>query len=194
MKKTLYLVRHGETIFNKQHRIQGACDSPLSQEGISQAKKTKVFFESRGIVFDHAYASTQERASDTLECITSQPYTRLKGLKEWNFGLFEGEHDYLNPKLDPLKGSYGDYFVAYGGESDVQVQQRVNETLLHTMRKDQHNKVLVVSHGGAIFMFLKKWVEEDIVKSVPFKNCCILEFTFEDDIFHFEKSYVDHLG
>lgn len=43
--KTLYLVRHGETLFNALHKIQGWCDSPLTKKGIQQAKQAKQWFE-----------------------------------------------------------------------------------------------------------------------------------------------------
>jgi len=66
MTKTLYLMRHGETLFNQLHLIQGACDSPLTQKGIEAAKTAEKHFKENGIKFDHAYSSTQERASDTL--------------------------------------------------------------------------------------------------------------------------------
>ena len=51
------------------------------------------------IQIDDAYCSTSERASDTLEIVThhNMPYTRLKGLKEMNFGVFEGKDECLNP-------------------------------------------------------------------------------------------------
>ena len=97
MKKTLYLMRHGQTLFNQQKKIQGWCDSPLTKQGIEQAKIAKEFFEKNGIVFDGAHTSTLERASDTLELITEINYERHKGLKEWNFGRLEAEHEYLNP-------------------------------------------------------------------------------------------------
>ena len=100
--KTLYLVRHGETLFNALHKIQGWCDSPLTKKGIQQAKQAKQWFEKQHICFDHAYSSTSERCCDTLEIITSLPYQRCKGLKENNYGLLEGEHDYL-AENDPQK-------------------------------------------------------------------------------------------
>lgn len=193
MKKDLYLIRHGETLFNLHHRIQGACDSPLTAKGISQAKATGQYLKDKHIQFDHAYASTQERASDTLEYITSQPYMRLKGLKEWNFGDYEGENDYLNPPLDPKRHSYGDQFLAFHGESDLQVQERMNQTLLTIMKKEDHQKVIVLSHGGAIFMFLKKWVDEATTKTVAFTNCCILHFQFDGEQFQFIESIHEHL-
>lgn len=91
--KTLYLMRHGETLFNVQKKIQGWCDSPLTENGIQQAKKVKEYFEREGIMFDHAYSSTSERCCDTLELITNMPYTRLKGLKENFYGELEGESE-----------------------------------------------------------------------------------------------------
>ena len=97
MKKTLYLVRHGQTIFNMRRKIQGWCDSPLTELGKAQAGVAAEYFRSHGITFDHAYSSTSERACDTLEILTPMPYTRVKGLKEWNFGVFESESEDLNP-------------------------------------------------------------------------------------------------
>ena len=89
MKKTLYLMRHVETLFNVRKKIQGWCDAPLTELGIKQAKVAGKYFKDHNITFDHAYSSTSERACDTLELVTDMPYTRLKGLKEWNFGVFE---------------------------------------------------------------------------------------------------------
>lgn len=108
MTDYLYLVRHGETLFNVRHKIQGWCDAPLTARGIAQAKIAGQYFKDHDITFDHAYSSTSERASDTLELMTDMPYTRVKGLKEWNFGTIEGESEGLHPPLP-----YGDFFKKY---------------------------------------------------------------------------------
>ena len=91
--KTLYLMRHGQTLFNLRHKVQGWCDAPLTDFGIYQAKVAGKYFKDAGITFEDAYSYTQERACDTLELVTDGkiPYKRVKGLKEWNFGTFEGE-------------------------------------------------------------------------------------------------------
>jgi len=188
MKKTLYLMRHGQTLFNLRRKIQGACDSPLTELGINQAKEAGKYFKDNNVIFDYAYSSTQERACDTLEIVTNNkiPYTRLKGIKEWNFGTFEGESEDLNPPGDPVRRSYGDFFLQYNGESDIQVQERMNTTLTEIMEKEDHKTVLAVSHGGAIFMFLRKW--EDIFNrkdKIKFSNCCILKFEYENKEFKF---------
>ncbi|HLR92710.1 MAG TPA: histidine phosphatase family protein, partial [Atopostipes sp.] len=82
--KSVYLVRHGQTLFNKQKKIQGFSDSPLTEVGIKQAEIAGKHVDSIGLVFDDAYSSTSERACDTLELITTTPYKRIKGLREWN--------------------------------------------------------------------------------------------------------------
>ena len=185
MKKTLYIMRHGQTLFNVQHKIQGWCDSPLTKTGIQQAKVARQYFLDHNISFDAAYCSTAERASDTLELVTDMPYTRLKGLKELSFGAFEGEHEYLHPKDDPAK-HFGNYYVQFGGEDNQAAQRRVNNTLTDIMHHD-NKSVLVVSHAGAIMMFSDLWTDMQKLRQSGFTNCSILKFTFEDDKFTFEK-------
>lgn len=57
--RTLYLMRHGQTLFNLRGKIQGACDSPLTKQGISQAQLARDYFLSQNVIFDHVYSSTQ---------------------------------------------------------------------------------------------------------------------------------------
>lgn len=186
MKKTLYIMRHGQTLFNVLHKIQGWCDSPLTDLGIQQAKTAGKYFTDNRINFDAAYCSTAERSSDTLELVTSMPYTRLKGLRELSFGKFEGEPEFLHPKSDPVK-HFGDYYVQFGGEDDFVAQKRVNDTLTKIMNQDNNQTVLAVSHAGAIMMFSDLWTDIQAIKDSGFSNCSILKFTFENNKFSFEK-------
>lgn len=64
--------------------------------------------------------------------MTDLPYKRIKGLKEWNFGRFEGEHEYLNPALP-----YRDFFVQFGGEGEDEVQKRISDCLLDIMQQEE---------------------------------------------------------
>lgn len=185
MKKTLYLMRHGQTLFNVLHKIQGWCDSPLTETGIQQAKTAGKYFKDNHINFDAAYCSTAERSSDTLELVTDMPYTREKGLKELYFGKFEGEPEFLHPKSLPHK-HFGDYYVQFGGEDDFEAQKRVNNTLTDIMNRD-NNTVLAVSHAGAIMMFTDLWYESEKLHEGGFTNCSIVKFSFEDNKFTFEK-------
>ena len=179
MKKILYLMRHGQTLFNLRRKVQGWCDSPLTELGINQAKVAGEYFKDNNIVFDSAYSSTSERACDTLEQVTDIPYTRVRGLKEWNFGRFEGESEDLNPKLP-----YGDFFVQFGGEGEMELRDRVSATLVEIMNKEEHEVVLAVSHGAACRGFMRKWAHtSDVDQKERLGNCCILKFEYENDEF-----------
>lgn len=181
MTKKLYLLRHGETLFNVQHKIQGWCDSPLTNQGRQQALKAKQYFIDHQITFDHAYCSTSERCSDTLELITNQSYIRLKGLKENFYGEMEGESERLNHHLTPKDCET--FYLQYGGESSNTVRDRMMNTLTEIMEKDNHNIVLAVSHAGACFNFLRGIQDpmEELKKG--FGNCCLFVYEFENHQF-----------
>ena len=87
-----YIIRHGETVFNRKGRIQGWCDSPLTDLGISQAKQLGK--ELKSIPFDVCFCSTSERAIDTANYILEGRNVKIiptKKLKEQSFGDFEAE-------------------------------------------------------------------------------------------------------
>lgn len=179
MGQTLFLMRHGETLFNQQKKVQGWSDSPLTEVGIQQAKKAKKYFEEMNIVFGAAYASTSERANDTLEIITDIPYKRMKCLKEWNFGEFEGEPEYLNPALP-----YGDFFVSYGGEGEGDFRKRVSNGIAQLMMQEENEPILIVSHGASCRQFMRNWEHtSNVDQKVRLGNCCILKFNYGDGIF-----------
>lgn len=177
---TIYLMRHGQTYFNLWHKIQGWTDSPLTEEGINQAKEMGRYFKENNIHFDKGYASTAERASDTLELVTDHqlPYQRLKGLKEEYFGSFEAEDERLNPPVP-----YEDFFVKYGGESQDQVKKRMHETMVKIARENVDNdNILVVSHAGAIFNFLSTInMSMDQLFKIGFTNASVAKIEFKND-------------
>lgn len=184
MKKTFYLMRHGQTLFNVGRKIQGFCDSPLTELGGEQARIAGEYF--KDITLDHAYCSTAERATDTLEIILNNrlPYTRLKGLKEMNFGTFEGESEALNPKTPK---DFETFFVPYGGESRSGVQDRMVKTCTEIMENDNHKVVLAVSHSGACYNFLNAWQDPDVELALGFPNCCIFKYEYEDKKFRLNE-------
>lgn len=187
MKKNFYIMRHGETLFNKRRKIQGWCDSPLTETGIAQAKAASLLLE--GIEFDHYYSSTSERCCDTLELVTNGKvnYKRLKELKERNFGSFEGESEDLNPNRSS-GFNYDSLFPNYGGETTEEAASRVVNVIHGLMAKEDHHNVLAVSHGGSSFHFLSSVANPSVVEKFGgFTNCCILHFTYEDGQFEFVK-------
>lgn len=183
MMKTVYLVRHGQTLFNVQHKIQGFCDSPLTKTGINQAKIAREHLEKQGIQFEEAYVSTSERAVDTLELLADIPYKRMKNLREWNFGSYEGEGEHLNPPLP-----YCDFFVQFGGESQNQVEERISRTMERIMSETSASKILVVSHGAVIANFNRRWAHTSRVgKPKKIQNCSLFKYSYQASQFVLEE-------
>ncbi|MGT2832935.1 histidine phosphatase family protein [Streptococcus halotolerans] len=188
MTKTLYLMRHGQTRFNELKRIQGVSDSPLTPLGIQQATKARAYFQKLGVELTAVYSSTQERAVDTAEIVSgSTDIVRLKGLKEMDFGTFEGQSETLNPPLIPGIG-YADYFVQHGGEDSLAVRQRVGDTVRDLLANHADgDTILVVSHGAAIAQFYRGVLENP--PQVRMRNCAILAFEVEDNNFRLDYIY-----
>ena len=181
-----YLMRHGQTLFNTLNRIQGWCDSPLTEKGRDQARQVRAYFQKHHLTFDQYYSTTTERASDTLELATGQTaYHRVKGLKEMNFGIFEGQPEYLHPKTS-IVGHFGDHYAQFGGESQDQFVARVVKSTREIVDKHPDQSILAVSHAGALMTFLHAVEPERAFQSCP-GNCAILVFDYDGTDFHFIK-------
>lgn len=150
----LYIVRHGETLFNHKRIVQGRCDSPLTKEGREQA-----FAVGRGlahIAFGHAYCSPLGRTVETMQCILHGrdiPVTYVKDLQEIAFGDIEG--DPITPvfkdRLAKLEG-----FAVYGGETLPEAGDRIVKVWHEIAAKHLDEDALIVSHGGVIMAGLEK--------------------------------------
>ena len=93
MVKTLYLMRHGQTVFNLKGKIQGASDSPLTALGVQQANAAQQYFKTKNIHFDYLYSSPQQRACDTLEnAVPNQQYWCVKILKSGGLDYLKGKY------------------------------------------------------------------------------------------------------
>ena len=136
---TFYLVRHGESVTNRDSIVSGHLDSPLTQKGEEQARQTKEIFGN--LHFDDAYSSDLQRALKTGEIIYGQKIPRdhqLFDLRERNFGRLEGQsveewhklnHEYERkyaslPFEARKKYNYADFV-----ESDASVGTRFMESL-----------------------------------------------------------------
>lgn len=177
----LYLMRHGETLFNTQKRVQGACDSPLTELGIEQAKLAKTYFDRENITFDEVYSSTQERATDTAKLVSGrEQVAQLKGLKEMSFGQFEAQAEMLLPKFREGANSFEDLLVPFGGEDIRQVGKRVHQAVAKVMAASTAENTLMVSHGAAMWgLILELGIQ--FPSGVYFSNCAICQFEVAED-------------
>ena len=94
---TIYLTRHGKTLFNTIGRLQGWCDSCLNDDGIEAAENLGIGLKESGITFDSAYSSDLGRQRETARIIldaldlTDIEVCEDNGLREVCFGSWEGE-------------------------------------------------------------------------------------------------------
>ena len=193
MPKTLYLVRHGRTMFNEKGRIQGWCDSPLSELGRRQADGAGAVLRRRGVAFDYICCSDAGRAVETLEHIMGKPFDeiefdRLKGLRETYYGKLEGESTYL---IDG-KVSFEDrvrIIQAANGESYDHLRERVVETLTDVMEAPGRTCVLAVTHADVMRRFYEAWEDRSPVRySEPMQNCCTFVYEYEDGAFRLKEA------
>jgi broad specificity phosphatase PhoE len=158
----LYFVRHGETHFNVEKRIQGFCDSPLTDNGIEQAKSVGMGLAD--IEFKAIYASESQRVVDTARYAIGHrniPIITDPRLKEMNLGVLasllqtEILAQYGNI-LETLYSLTDLNMSAPEGESSLQLITRTSsaiDEIIHKHKNDGGN-VLVFSHGVTIGNYL----------------------------------------
>jgi len=188
MDKTLVLVRHGQTLFNMENRVQGWCDSPLTETGRAQAALAGKTLQEAGYVFDHVYSSTAERACDTAEIVGGMPYVRCKDLRERCYGRMEGESRRISHCIPAEMRDA--FYTAMGGESRAQVRQRVYHQLEQIMQKEDHHTVLAVSHGESIACMIEMVLKEQadvFLKEHRIKNCSMTILLYSERMFHLQK-------
>lgn len=165
----LYIIRHGQTQWNLEKRLQGWKNSDLTKKGILDAKNLRDRL--KDIDFDFIYSSSQKRAIDTAEIIRdgrSIDIIQLEGLKEIGFGKWEGmEREELQRKykkeFDVYLNTPHLYRPIKGAESYEDIYKRVEESL-NEILKNKGENVLLVSHGVTIKILTS------IIKEIPLEE------------------------
>jgi probable phosphoglycerate mutase len=151
----IYLVRHGETIWNTQKRWQGSKNSALTDLGKQQAQKTGELLNN--IALDVAYVSPLGRAVQTIDIILQNKALEkqiLPAVAEINMGNWEGRLQSEIAISEPLQAANfrqrPDLFAVQGAESFAQLQDRVVGSLLDIFDRHRGRSILIVSHWVAI--------------------------------------------
>lgn len=201
---TVYMVRHGETDWNRAHRMQGWSDIPLNEKGKEQAA-----FAARALAsvpLDVIYTSPLKRAEKTAEIIRGErkiPLFAEKGFIEINLGKWDGhtpdEMDVLYPgQYDIWRSTPGDVHID-GGETFAKVQERAWKAFLSMVDKEKGKHILLVSHMGCLSTILFKiagYPLNDLWKH-PIGNCALCRVDIESDgSMHIEEwgrdDYIPH--
>lgn len=174
----LYLVRHGQTDWNIDHRAQGLTDIPLNDTGIKQAKALAKELE--GKHFDVCYSSPLIRARRTAEIITSgkQKIIVDLDLRERTFGELEGKQVDWSEIGDDLDRELN--LNTYGIEpvNDMLIRAK---RFIDRVKSDNRDdaEVLIVAHGGflRILHYVIVGYDEDTnFRDIRFENCELREY------------------
>jgi phosphoserine phosphatase len=151
---TLLLVRHGETDWNATHRWQGFTGPPLNELGRQQAQELADKLSSTPI--DAVYSSDAVRALETAEVVAAPRGLEVQQdarLREVNFGEWEGltRHEINERYSGAFKEWEGCKLAApTGGETDLQMAERVLDALHEIANQHREDPVLVVTSGGPL--------------------------------------------
>ena len=148
-------VRHGETEWNAEMRMQGQLDTALSARGRWQASRVAEALAGEGI--EAIFASDLVRAHDTAKAIAAVvdlPIATDTGLRERSFGIFQG-HTYAEIDArwpaDAARWRHHDpAFAPEGGESLVDFSARAVAAVTRIAARARGRTILVVSHGGVL--------------------------------------------
>ncbi len=158
----LYLVRHGETDFNRKRMVQGrGIDAPLNAEGQAQAKA--LASRAKTMPLDAIYASTLLRARETASFVANVhpgvPITFLRDLEEMSWGIYEGQGQSpeMQAAFEKMRAEWsdGNYdYRAEEGESVYEVQARGKKAIEHIVANHNGEHVMVVAHGRFLRILL----------------------------------------
>ncbi len=175
----LYLVRHGQTDWNIQGKLQGHVDIPLNSAGIAEAFQLSE--EMNKIDFTACFSSDLQRAIETAQILNGNRCLAIKtdsALRERNFGLWEGR---LFSELLEYEAQ-GRPFLGIEIESEEEIQKRTFP-FLHKIAGDYPGAtILVVTHGGVIRSILAHVMGIDCtpILSIQMKNTAFLKLVISD--------------
>ena len=197
----LHCVRHGESLYNAEGRVQGQSDVPLSDLGRRQGEAAAGALA--GLDIDALYSSPLRRAIQTAECVAARLGLEIRTdprLKEVDAGVFQ---DKLRTDLaelypeDLARWTSGDPdFTIPGGESRRALAQRGCQAL-EAIRQAGHERVAVVSHGRLLVVTLEAMADFPEGRSPEsLQNGSITTLRFNaDGRAHVESiNQVDHLA
>ncbi|MCX8721643.1 MULTISPECIES: histidine phosphatase family protein [unclassified Lactobacillus] len=199
MATEIYLVRHGETMFNQLDKVQGWCDSPLTIKGINDLKVTARALSQ--VRFDNMYSSDLKRAIDTVHLMKDANQVseigKIKKLPEFRevfFGSFEG---------DDIQNTWKQVSLAAGIGPENDVTKIINQVGIYEFREAtkkadprhlaenkeelddrmvraisvlgdltrNEQRVLIVSHGDFIkTLAIKYWNQSDGLHDIIFPD------------------------
>lgn len=155
MTTTLFITRHGQTMWNTEKRMQGWNDSPLTEMGINQAMCLNERMGNTDI--DYIYASPIGRAYKTAQIVRGNrdiPIITDNRIREINMGKWEGmtQEDIDSLYKEQLFNFWNapHLYKSIEGESFLQVKERTSNFIEEIVKKHQGKNILIVTHTVAL--------------------------------------------
>lgn len=186
----IYLVRHGETDWNRVRRFQGHIDIPLNARGAAQAACIATRLADAGI--NAVYSSDLERAQATARPLANRLGLAVQTDTAWrerNYGLFEGL------RIDEIKKRHTAEYARWqerdpdyalpGGESLRAFSARILNSLRDVATRHFGQNVLVTTHGGALDVVWRAahGLPLDHARACPIPNCAVNLIRFDGTSF-----------
>lgn len=188
--KLIYIIRHGETDFNKLGIVQGSgIDSDLNQRGVQQAAKFYAYYKE--IKFQKIYTSALKRTQQSVLPFieTGKPYQILPELNEISWGIFEGKPQNESERLaywEVVNGwKNGNYFAKIeAGESAAEMQAR-QLPVVQLLKTQKEDCVLIATHGRAMKSLLCTLLNLPLSAMETFEhsNLCLYILNFNGNSF-----------
>ncbi len=172
----LLLIRHGQSTWNAEGRIQGWADPPLSETGLDQARKLAQRLAADGYTLAAIYSSPLLRARQTAEQVAQAlelPVQADERLKENGVGKFTGltgqEVEQQFPEWWAARRVSQEWIPPPDGEDRNSFASRAAAVMAHIVADHSEQTVAVVSHGGILGAYLIHALEMSIHRSSPFQ-------------------------
>jgi broad specificity phosphatase PhoE len=187
----IYLVRHGQSLFNIQGLISGHSDPELTDYGRKQAAASRQLLSQ--VNLDAAYSSDLVRAVETAEIIYGKKLpedNKIASLRERNFGLLDGkpnehwdEHYKVFEALPDADKWH--HRSVEGMETDHELAARWQEALAAIAKRHTGGNILVVGHGSSIRTLLIKigYATHSTLPRGSVDNADVVEIDFNDGKF-----------
>jgi len=198
MHTRVCIIRHGETDWNKERRIQGQIDIPLNETGRAQA--LAMAFNAAHHAFSTIYSSDLKRALETANALGEREGHEVKvlpELRERHYGIFQ------NVTKDEAGDKYPDAHALYlardlhydfeNGESLVTFSQRVMDIFNWLIRHHQYQQIAVICHAGLLDVIYRNATGRplDTERDFIIPNCALNWFHHDGNKWHLDN-WDDH--
>jgi probable phosphoglycerate mutase len=194
MSTRICIVRHGETDWNVEKRIQGHLDIPLNATGRAQA--LAMAYNAAHHRFATIYSSDLSRALDTARAIAEREGLEIRilpQLRERNYGIFEGltaaEAAVKYPEAHARYVARDPHYDFETGETMLDFAARVADGIAWMVRHHVGQTICAVCHGGVLDLLYRKATGRPLETPRDFviPNCALNWFHFDEHGWHLEK-------